>query len=123
MKKVIFITVCMLFVSSMAFAATDITMDLTSKATTGGSVYADNAADNASADTALIGKNSTGVGTGLMTTVLGYSIVTQHMNGSKAYASSYDSTSLFAEDVTVGTELLDVPTAIDTTSFASWNEL
>ena len=124
MKKVISITVCMLFVSSMAFAATEITMALTSKATTGGSVYADSTASGAGATTALIGKNSTGVGTGLITTVSGYSLVTQHMNGSKAYASSYDSTSLFAEDVTtIGTPLLTKPASIDTASFSDWSQL
>jgi hypothetical protein len=122
MKKIILMTACMLYVSSMAFAANSITMALTSKNTTGGSVHADSG--TASANTALIGKNSTGVGTGLLSNVNGYSIVTQHMSGSKAYASSYDSTSLFSEDVTtVGTPLLTKPTATDTSSFSSWDQL
>ncbi len=122
MKKVILLTTCMLFVSSMAFAATTIDLVLTDKTTTGGEVRADDT--TAGALTALIGKNSTGVGTGMITSALGYSLVTQHLNGSKAYATSYDSTSLFAEDVTtVGTVFLIKPTAIDTTSFVSWNEL
>ncbi len=93
MKKVILLTTCMLFVSSMAFAATTI-------------------------------ENSTGVGTGMITSALGYSLVTQHLNGSKAYGSSYDSTSMFVEDVTtIGTVFLAKPSAIDTASFVDWNEL
>ncbi|OEU64446.1 MAG: hypothetical protein BA870_05595 [Desulfuromonadales bacterium C00003094] len=122
MKKVILLTTCMLFVSSMAFAATTIDLTLTSKTTTGGEVRAHDT--TASASTALIGKNSTGVGTGMITSALGYSLVTQHLNGSKAYGSSYDSTSMFVEDVTtIGTVFLAKPSAIDTASFVDWNEL
>ena len=121
MKKIVFSIACMLFVSNMAFAADNISMDLTSKDTTGGTVYADGT--TASATTALIGKNSTGVGTGMLTNALGYSVVTQHLNGSKAYASAYDSTSIFSEDATVGTALLAVPTETNTADFASWSQL
>jgi len=121
MKKIILMTACMLFVSSMAFAEDSVTMDLSAKETTGLSLYGDS--ETASASTALIGKNSTGVGVGVLTNVNGYSMVTQHMNGSKAFASSYDSTSIYSEDATVGTELLDVPNATDTADFADWDKL
>ncbi|MFA5585843.1 MAG: hypothetical protein WDA02_04790 [Saccharofermentanales bacterium] len=121
MKKTILMTACMLFVSSMAFAGKSVTMDLSAKSTTGLSLYGDSA--TASDTTALIGKNSTGVGVGVLTDVNGYSMVTQHMNGSKAFASSYDSTSIYSEDATAGEELLDVPKATDTSDFSDWDKL
>ena len=63
-------------------------------------------------------------GIGFLPLALGYSLVTQHLNGSKAYGSSYDSTSMFVEDVTtIGTVFLAKPTAINTASFVDWNEL
>jgi len=74
----------------------------------------------------LIGKTSTGVGIGLLCVAegTGYSLVTQHLNGTKAFGSSYDSTSIFAIDVSnVGAPQLGVPTATDTTNFTTWTPL
>ena len=80
---------------------------------------ADAATGTATNSTALIGKASTGVSVGWMTSVGGYALVTQHQNGTKGYGSSYDSTSLFqyAAEVAPGDPALAVPTATDTTDF------
>ncbi len=60
--------------------------------TTGKSLYG---AKSGTADTTspLIGKTSTGVAVWcfLRTSGTGYAIVTQHMNGTKAFGTSYDS--------------------------------
>ena len=126
MKKIAIITIVLLFAASSAFAGVSITMASTlTKAATGKTVYGATTGTATTSD-ALIGKTSTGVGVGMLcnTSGTGYSLVTQHMNGSKAYGSSYDSTSLFSKDVaTKGTALLTVPTAITTADFTSWKEL
>ena len=124
MKKIFFMAACIMFVSTAAFAATSVSITLTDKTTTGLSLFADGTAGAATTGGQLIGKSSTGVGVGVLTNALGYSMVTQHLNGSKAYATSYDSTSIFSEDVaTIGTPLLAVPKATDTSDFASWSAL
>lgn len=121
MKKLIFVTLCLILISSSAFAATTITANLSSKSTTGLSVYGDDT--TASSSTALIGKTSTGVGVSMASSELGYALSTQHMMGSKMYASSFDSTSLYAEDVaTIGTVQLQV-TVSDTSQFSDWGAL
>lgn len=120
MKKVMILSVLFVMVAAPVFAAT-ITMDLSAKTTTGLSLYGDSA--TAGPTTALIGKTSTGVGLSMASGVGGYALVTQHMNGSKAFASSYDSTSIFSVDVTtIGTKMLDV-TASDTSEFSTWKPL
>ncbi|ABK99271.1 hypothetical protein Ppro_1657 [Pelobacter propionicus DSM 2379] len=76
------------------------------------------------ATAALIGKTSTGVSVGLLTSSLGYAVVTQHKNGTKAFGSSYDSTSVFSSTVTEGTALLTVPTAITSADFTgTWTSM
>ena len=121
MKKVMIISAILMLVSSSAFAATTITMNLSSKANTGLTLYGDSA--TASTSTALIGKTSTGVGLSLATGTVGYALSTQHMNGSKAFASSYDSTSIFSSDVTtIGTVEQQV-TVSDTSNFSDWKPL
>jgi len=121
MKKIFVLTAALVFSASSCFAiasgatgtmlldGTDEGMELHGAAT----------GVTASATTALIGKMSTGVGVGWMTETGGYTLVTQHKNGTKAYGSSYDSTSLFqtVSDATPGTPILAVPTATDTTDF------
>ena len=102
MKKIIAIVAVSLFLAPAAFAAGTtgtITLSLTS---TGLSLYGakGTSADNTSP---LIGKTSTGVGVGVDTASAGYSIITQHKNGSKVYGSSFDSTSIYSNDVTAGT--------------------
>jgi opacity protein-like surface antigen len=121
MKKVMILSVLLIMVAAPAFAATTVTMSLASKDSTGLTLYAD--PDTASTSTALIGKTSTGVGLSLATGTTGYALSTQHMNGSKAFASSFDSTSIYSEDVTtVGSPMQQV-TVSDTSQFADWNAL
>jgi len=126
MKKLLIITALIMFVSSSAFAASGATQSvtLTDKTTTGKSLYGDPTSATASA--ALIGKTSTGVGLGVRTSTTGYALVTQHLNGTKVYGTSYDSTSMFAKTVTtVGSVELALPTDINTTSFVAtgWSTL
>ncbi|MBV5338615.1 MAG: hypothetical protein J0665_03510 [Deltaproteobacteria bacterium] len=128
LKILSIITTMVLFMSSAAFAADNIKMvsPLTA-ATTGKSVFA-TATATAPTGTAqeLIGKTSTGVGVGLLTSSLGYCLVTQHINGTKAFGSAHDSTSIFAINVTtVGTPALDVPGAIGVVpvSGAGWTSM
>jgi len=125
MKKILFISFFLLFVGSVSsvMAATSISMSFAS-GKTGLSLYGDDT--TASSTTELIGKSSTGVGVGCFlngTEGDGYALLTQHKNGSKVYGTSYDSTSIYSEDATVGTVKLAVPTATDTTDFVSWKEL
>lgn len=112
-----------MFISSSAYAA-NITMATTlSTSNTGKSVYGAKTG-TATTTSPLIGKNSTGVGIGIYTTSAGYSLVTQHVNGTKAFGTSYDSTAIFSKDVTTkGTALLAIPTAITTTDFTTWSSL
>lgn len=127
MKKIAILTALLLCVSSTAFAAATITMasPLTS-ATTGKSVWGAKSGETAASGGHLIAKTSSGVGVGLFTDGggLGYSVVTQHLKGGKAYGTSYDSTSIFSTVVTTkGTPQLTVPTAITTADFTSWTSL
>ena len=123
MKKITIIATMMLMVSSSVFAADTVTMNLTDKTTTGLSLYAADATATASSSTALIGKTSTGVGLSMATGENGYALATQHLNGSKEFASSFDSTSIYAKEVaTIGDVELDV-TASDTSEFSGWKPL
>jgi len=102
MKKIVSLTALFLFVASSAFAGASVTLSLS---TTGLSLYGlkTGTADNSSP---LIAKTSTGVGLGIIvdaTAGAGYSVETQHKNGTKAFGSSFDSTSIFAKEVTAGT--------------------
>ena len=118
MKKIMVCTAVFLFITSSAFAALTVSMPSTlTKDTTGKTLYA---------GSSVIGKTSTGVGLGVLcvTGGTGYSLVTQHVSGTKAYGSSYDSTSIYSKDVaTVGTPILAVPTATDTSDFSGWTSL
>lgn len=102
MKKIILFAAISLFSASSAFAAGSLTLSVTS---TGKSIYGVKTG-TATATSPLIGKTSTGVGVGLKldtTAGTGYAVETQHKNGSKAYGSAFDSTSIYVKDVTVGT--------------------
>ena len=120
MKKIFVLSAALVFVASNCFAldsgATG-TMTLTDDV--GLELHAD--ADTATADTALIGKLSTGVGVGWKTETGGYALVTQHKNGTKAYGTSYDSTAIYQYkgEVSPGSPALAVPTATDTSDFTS----
>jgi len=123
MKKVLILTSAFLLLASSCFAFTDVastatgTMSLANS--TGGELHAAATSNTADLSSALIGKTSTGVGIGWKTDVNGYAIVTQHKSGTKAYGTSYDSTSLYQyiKDKTPGNEVLAVPTATDTSDF------
>jgi hypothetical protein len=127
-KKISILIAVVLFVSSTAFASGDITMaSALTAALTGKSVYA---TKTATAPTGtpqeLIGKTSTGVGVGLKSTSLGYCLVTQHVNGTKAFGSAHDSTSIYTINVTtIGTAQVTLPSAIgvSTVSGAGWTSM
>lgn len=126
MKRILIATIIALLASSSVYAAdtssATTVMDLTGKTTTGLSLFGHDT--TATATTPLIGKTSSGVGVAVFTSVNGYAVATQHLNGSKAFASSYDSTALYSEDVaTVGTVELGTLTAIDTGDFSDWKAL
>lgn len=108
-KKISVITAIAMFMSSAAFAA-NITMATTlSSANTGKAVYGAKTG-TATAASPLIGKTSTGVGVGILTGASGYAIVTQHMNGTKAFGTTFDSTAVISSDVTTkGTAFLAIP--------------
>jgi len=119
MKKLIILTALSLFYASSALASGTLTLSMT---TTGLSVYGAKSG-TASTTTPLIGKTSTGVGVGLNTAATGYGVVTQHKNGTKAFGSAYDSTSVYSKDVTAGTaDNTTINTGVDT--FASgWTSM
>lgn len=127
MKKILVITALIMFCASSSFAAVSVSMDSAlAKSNTGKTIYGATSG-TATTSSPQIGKTSTGVGIGILcvaTTGAGYSLVTQHMNGSKAFGTSYDSTSMYSIDVTtVGTAMKTVPTAITTADFAAWTAL
>lgn len=125
MKKIITTIAFSLFVATQAFAAATIDMpaDLTAATTvTGGTLFGDKT--TATASTTLIGKTSTGVALAAKTGTGGYAMVTQHKSGNRAFATSYDSTSVFYKDVvSVGTAVKSTVTKSDATEFSSWNSM
>lgn len=127
MKTMLMIIALSMLAASTAFATagTSQTMDstLTGSNKLGKSLYGDKTA--ATASTALIGKTSTGVGVGILTSSTGYAVVTQHQNGTKAFGTSYDSTSMFSIEATKGTAKLTVPTATSSADFtgAGWSSM
>lgn len=126
MKMNIAIIVGSLLIATSAFAGTSITMssDLTATGSKSGlSVYGDKT-DATAATSALIGKTSTGVSVGLLTGAGGYAVITQHKNGTKAFGSSFDSTSIFSSNVTTGAALLAVPTEATSKDFTgTWSSM
>jgi hypothetical protein len=131
MRKVIIINLLALFVASAAFAESAITsgtsaaINFTTPAT-GLSVYGAaalpvvNSPNAPAAGTVLIGKNSTGCGTGWNTSTTAYAIETQHIQGSKAFGTSYDSTAIYQIDVSKGTPVDTAgPTTSDSGAFAT----
>ena len=123
MKKIAILTALALSTTTTAFAAGDIKMPSTlTTATTGKSVWASKT--SAVSGTGLVGKSSTGVGVGMLTQATGYAVVTQHLNGTKIYGTSFDSTSIYSKDVTTkGAPELAEPTAITTADFDGWTSL
>jgi hypothetical protein len=122
MKKVIILTaISLLFVTS-AFADGTLALSTT---TTGFSVYGAKSGVTMTVGdpgVILIGKTSTGVGVGLESADAGYSVITQHKNGTKAFGSSFDSTSIYSKDVTAGiADTTELTTAAD--SFSGWTTM
>jgi hypothetical protein len=127
LKKISIMTAVTLLMSSFAFAAgsSSPTLDMSLVAGSSGlSLYGAKGA--ASATSPLIGKNSTGVGVGVTTGAQGYALITQHINGTKAFGSTFDSTAMVSADVTTkGTPLMvkpatsDIATAFSTGSWTS----
>ncbi|MDD2271748.1 MAG: hypothetical protein PHP95_01065 [Desulfuromonadaceae bacterium] len=114
MKKVIILAAISLFFVPSAFAAGTLTLSVT---TTGLSVYGAKSGVTITVGdpgVILIGKTSTGVGVGMSSADAGYSVETQHKNGTKAFGSSFDSTSIYTKDVTAGTaDDTTLTTAVD----------
>ena len=125
MKKILFLVAIFAFIAPNCFAADVASSDTGTMVftATGLEVHAAATGGTASKDTALIGKCSTGVGVGWKTNVNGYALVTQHKNGTKAYGTSYDSTSIYTtvSDGTPGTVILGVPTTTLSTDFIGTN--
>ena len=96
MKNLIIIVAFSLLAASQAFAdgAPSAALSLTS---TGLSAYG---GSSTSTCTTLIGKTSTGVGLGWNAGPQGYALTTQHKSGSRAFGTSFDSTSIYYLDVT-----------------------
>jgi hypothetical protein len=120
MRKVIIINVLAIFVASAAFATSAATGSI--DFTTGGKgLYGGKSGvtlAKGQAGTTLIGTTSTNVGVGWITGTGGYAINTQHLNGTKAFGTSYDSTAMYQKDVTKGTAVTQ-PSATDSSSFSS----
>ena len=117
MKKILMMTAVLVFAATTSFAAVSST---TSNAldfdNTGLTMHADDT--TADADSAVIGRASTGVSVGWMTDANGYALLTQHKNGTKAYATSYDSTAIYQSASDSDPGVADaVLTASDTTDF------
>jgi hypothetical protein len=124
MKKILVIIAFTLLAAPQVFAGDSITMatDLTSTSSKSGlTLYGDKTA--ATAATTLIGKTSTGVSLGAKSGAGGYAMITQHKSGNRAFATSYDSTSVFYKDATVGTAVLAVPTKTDSSDFSAWTSM
>jgi hypothetical protein len=125
MRNILLINAAILLFASTAFAGATITMssDLSAtSAVTGKTLYGAKtagAAATADENQKLIGKASTGVAVGCITSTLGYAIVTQHKQGVKAYGTSHDSTAVYMADAEKGTAKLTVPSAIGTTDFVA----
>ena len=129
MRKVIIFNILALFVASAAFAGNDAASNgidfgtpLTGKSLygcqLGGTITVTNNVPGSG--TELIGKNSTGVGTGWDTSAIGYAINTQHISGSKAFGTSYDSSAMYQLSVGTGTATA-APGTTDSGSFPSAN--
>ncbi|GFO55590.1 hypothetical protein GMSM_25970 [Geomonas sp. Red276] len=130
MKKIIALSAFALVLGGIAYAGSygpgaGVTMDsnLADPASkTGASLYGD--ITTASTSTVLIGKTSTGVGLGALTSANGYAMATQHKSGNRAFGTAYDSTSVYYKDVTnVGTAVETLPTKSDSTEFSSWSSM
>jgi hypothetical protein len=131
MKKILMITAILVMVASSSFAA-DVTSTangdiVAAFAATGLELHGASTGVTADKTTAMIGKASTGVAVGWRTSTIGYALITQHKSGTKAYGSSYDSTSLYQTIASgePGVVIDASPSVIDTTDFvaAAWKAM
>jgi len=125
---VMFTVLFLLMFIGTSFAATSVTA--TDFTNTGLTLYASDGTPVATsaagtAGLTAIGKTSSGVTLICFTSANGYSVGTQHKNGTKAFGSSFDSTSLYSLDVTAGqintTEF--ALTTIQSSEFDNWDEM
>ena len=127
MKKVsiLAITAAFLFVASTSFAVTAIT-------TTSGwqnptALKTGNVLYGKSADTGAkfvsLGRFSTNVEFQIAFDSTAYAIMTQHLKGSKAYATSFDATAIFTHDETPSTMDSTSLAKSDSTNFATWTSM
>jgi len=122
MKKIIVMIAFSLCAANTAFAASgtvaSAAMDLTQ---TGLSAYGGLAAPA----TTLIGKTSTGVALGWITSPTGYALVTQHKSGSRGFGTSWDSTSIYYLNASAAGVLVltTAPSASDSSMFTSWSSM
>lgn len=110
MKRILLFNIAALFMASAAFAAASAQISFTDAGKkvigTGGP-----------ATDASIGKLSTKVGLGWNTGANGYAINTQHQQGTKAYGTSHDSTSIYVLDATTIGTAVAKPGASDSSAF------
>lgn len=97
MKKILFLTAILAFAATSSFAGntqSSPTGTIDFAITTYTLVLHGDAGTATDAST-LIGRCSTGVDVAWKTATGGYALMTQHKSGTKAYATSYDSTAMF----------------------------
>lgn len=129
MKKIAVFVALSLMAASSAFAATTLDIDF---AKAGQTLRGHKT--TVAADSPLVGKLSTGVSLGFFGNAdgTGYSLITQHRNGTKLYGSSFDSTSIYSADIAsdqvgvAGGGVMTKPTAITSSDFmdtSKWSSL
>ena len=120
MKKIMMISAVFLLLSSQAFGAA--TLNIGTFADAGKVLHGDDT--GASATSPSIGRLSTGVGLAMAVDTAGggYALATQHKNGTRAFGSSYDSTAIYTQNITIGTAFGTL-SATDTSDFSGWDKL
>jgi hypothetical protein len=116
MKKLIILIVVALSFSAPAYAVT--ATAAIGVGTVGGEIL--RATDPATLD---IGRASKGVLFGWNTALTGYSVNTYHLQGTKIYGSSYDSTALYFSDVGTGATLVAPSSSVSEEAFSGWTAM
>ncbi|GFO57955.1 hypothetical protein GMST_02800 [Geomonas silvestris] len=114
MKKIVLLTAVMMMAAASAFAAGGAATGTIDFANAGLTVVSSGDAKN-------IGKLSASVGLGYTGGATGYGIVTQHQKGTKAFATTFDSTAIFSKDVTTGAGASI--SASDSSAFGGWTAM
>ncbi len=124
MKKIIILNIAALFIASVSFAAiTSATShDISSTFANAGLSVKGDGGPVASTNAANIGKLSTKVELAWKCDPNGYAIYTQHQQGTKAFGTSYDSTSIYTKDATAGTPVGPTMTT-GSDSFTGWTTM